>query len=226
MNLKIITIAVTILFTSNLKAQGSKNNSDSSSFSYNVIVDPSISFGPMAFGLIEGSLGAEWYKPQTPQKRWNLKASYGQGNIWLIPIQDSGDWNGTSAVYSLEANYIKDFFRWAGRHFDKSTGYIPHSLFYELGVLGGFGDQDITTLHTWSADLPLDEKRYGLFTGLRAGLGYRYNFQDEIIVNFIPVSVAAGYIHISSPWEHGWPRSGFEVLSLHLLDVQLLFPLN
>lgn len=226
MQLRLLTLLTALLCTSLIKAQEQQPSANTSNFRYNLIADPSVSFGPLAIGLVEGSLGVEWYKAQVADKRWSIKANYGQGSIWLIPIQDSGDWNGTSAVYSLEANYTKDFLRWSGRYFDKSAGYIPHSLFYEVGAIGGFGDQDITTLHTWGADLPLDEKRYGLFTGLRAGLGYRYNIQNEIIVNFIPVSVAAGYIHIWSPWEHGWPRSGFEVLSLHLLDLQLIFPLN
>lgn len=111
MNLKVLTIAVTILFTSQLKAQGSKQNSNTFSFRYNLSAHPSVSFGPMAVGLIEGSLGVEWYKAQVAEKRWSLKANYGEGSIWHISIQDSVDWNGTSAVYSLEANYTKDFLR-------------------------------------------------------------------------------------------------------------------
>ena len=143
-----------------------------------------------------------------------LKANFGQGDIFLIPITDSGESNETSNVYSLEALYAQDFYRWEGKRFDADkAGYMPHSLFFETGLLGGYGDQKINTLHTWGADVTMDQQRNGVFLGVKAGIGYKYNFRNELIVNFVPVAVSVSYINIWSSWEHGFPRSGLELLA-------------
>jgi len=134
-----------ILFT--LSTYGQSSTLVSSSIQHNLILDTDLGFGPMAAGLMEGSTGIEWFKAESPEKRWSLKANFGQGDIFLIPITDSGDWNGTSNVYSLEALYAQDFYRWEGKPFDADkVGYMRHSLFFETGLLGGYGDQHITHL--------------------------------------------------------------------------------
>ena len=225
MKLKIVAVLSALMFTHLLKAQQSDT---APKLNYNILLDPSISFGPMSIALFEGALGLEWHNPSAPDQRWSVKGNYGQGDIYIIPVQDSGDWNGTAHVYYLEANYDKNLMAWYGRNRSQSDGYKPNNLFYQLGVMGGFGNQRIHTLHTWNyfEDIPLDEKRFGLFTGIRAGIGYRYNFKNKAYINFIPVAIAAGYIDIRSTWEYGRPRNGFELLNVNLFDFSYAIPLN
>lgn len=238
MHLTTIALLSALLFTPLIKAQDLAaaliSPSDTiptitqttSDLKYNLILDPSLSFGPMAFGLFEGSAGLEWYNAEAADQRWNVKANYGQGEIWIIPVQDSGDWNGTASVFYLETNYAKDFYSWSGRNFDQSAGYVPNKLFVEVGVLGGFGSQHINVMHTWTVDQAMDEHRYGLFTGLKAGLGYRHTFPDQTTLSFMPFSVAGGYMHMWTSWAPAKSRNGFELLNANLYDFQLLIPLD
>jgi len=238
MNLKTIALLSALLFTPLIKAQDltaflattSDATVDTTETTndrkYNLILDPSLSFGPMAFVLFEGAAGLEWYTMEAPEQRWNVKANYGQGDIWIIPVQDSGDWNGSASVFYLEANYAKDFYSWSGRNFDEAAGYVPNSFFVEMGVLGGFGRQNIDVMHTWTVDQTIDERRYGIFTGLRLGLGYRHTFPDRTSLSFMPFSVAAGYMHMRTSWAPAKRPSDFEVLNVNLYDFQIQIPLD
>lgn len=192
---------------------------------YNLILDPSISFGPIGLAyseaLIEGSIGLERITLGSPHRRRGLKANLGLGYIWIGGITDSGDWNGISNVYSLEIFYNEDFYRRKSKH-KLST----HSFFVESGIESGGFNQNITTLYTWNDPVDIDQKRYGIFTGVKIGVGYRYNYREKITLSLIPFSTSIGYINTWSSWDgFSTSLSGVSQLYLHLMDLQILIPL-
>ena len=101
MNLKTLTIACAILFTSHLKAQKLPRFVDTAKFNFNLIVDPSITFLFITELAAEVGIGVEWNDKALPDRRWEIKANYGLGPMWIVGIADSGDVNGTSHMFYL-----------------------------------------------------------------------------------------------------------------------------
>ena len=220
MNLKTLTIAGAILFTSNLKAKDLPRFIDTAKFNYNLIVDPSITFLFITELTAEVGIGVEWNDKASPDRRWEIKANYGIGPMWIIGIADSGDVNGISHMYYLESNYSRDILRWRGRKSSKEAGYFPRAVFIKGGVLGGILNQHATIMYIWDpiVTVPIDENEFSAFAGVQAGLGYRYNFQNKLIINFIPISLTVYY----DSYYRGYPG----IFPTNIFDFQFILPLN
>ena len=113
-----------------------------------------IAFGPHAAAVPELSLGMEW-EHQTQPNRVGFKLNYGNGFEDVLPVPDSGDYNGNYQVYSVDFTYDHDFYRWFGKHdVSRIPGEERNALFFSTGVSAAYGKQHITTLHPWTGELP------------------------------------------------------------------------
>ena len=220
MNLKTLTVACAILFTTQLKSQEQPRFIDTAKFNYNLIVDPSITFLFITELTAEVGIGVEWNDKASPDRRWEIKANYGIGPMWIIGIADSGDVNGTSHMYYLESSYSRDILRWRGRNHQNEVSYFRHAFFVKGTALGGLLNNHATYMYTWdpTETVPVDENEFSAFAGVQAGLGYRYNFHNKLIINFIPISLTVYY----DSYYHAYPR----IFPTNIFDFQFIVPLN